>query len=280
MAFRDCKMNGIERLYYKYVDFLWYQGSNQKAIEFLNEKCLTKFPKCHKFFLQLGQVYHYMGNIEMSRQSYLSGTRIVPNCSLLWISLSKIDEIDLRNPVRARSILDRGLSKNPDDALLHIGKIQMEMRLGNLDQAALLTTQALQKFPNNALLWVEQIKLLKHANRSSSKKTIFHDALKKTQNDHRVLLEIGLSFYAEAQYQISLKWLERALRKSPVYGDTWVWLFRTYARLDKDPIDLYKMFDQYEPIDGPEWKATAKSVKFRYCTPREILLRLIDKKIE
>lgn len=101
-----------------------------------------------------------MGNIEMSRETYLSGTRLVPNCPLLWVSLSKIDEIDLKNPVRARSILDRGLLKNPDDVLFYIAKIQMEIRLGNLDQAELLVTQALQKFPSNALLWVEQIKLI------------------------------------------------------------------------------------------------------------------------
>ena len=59
-------------------------------------------------------------------------------------------------------IKDRGLLKNPDDVLFYIAKIQMETRLGNLDQAELLVTQALQKFPSNALLWVEQIKLFKH----------------------------------------------------------------------------------------------------------------------
>ncbi|QHS71618.1 U4/U6-U5 snRNP complex subunit PRP6 [Saccharomyces paradoxus] len=277
-SLKDSNINGIESLYYKYVNFLRYQDLNQEAIKFLNERCLKLFPNCRKFFLQLGQIYHSIGNIEMSRQTYLSGTRIVPNCPLIWVSLAKVDEIDLKNPVRARSILDRGLLKNPDDALFYIAKIQMEIRLGNLDQAELLVTQALQKFPNNALLLVEQIKLLKHGNRNSSKKTVFQDALKRTQNDHRVLLEIGISFYAEAQYQTSLKWLERALKKSSDYGDTWVWLFRTYARLGKDTVDLYNMFDQCEPTYGPEWIAAVKNVKLQYCTPREILLHLINDK--
>lgn len=154
----------------------------------------------------------------------------------------------------------------------------MEIRLDNLDQAELLVTQALQKFPSNALLWVEQIKLFKHGNKSSLKKTIFQDALRRTQNDHRVLLEIGVSFYAEAQYETSLKWLERALKKCSRYGDTWVWLFRTYARLGKDTVDLYNMFDQCEPTYGPEWIAASKNVKMQYCTPREILLRLMNDK--
>lgn len=277
-SLEDFKISGTERLYYKYVNFLRYQDLNEEAIKFLNERCLKSFPICHKFFLQLGQIYHSMGNIEMSRETYLSGTRLVPNCPLLWVSLSKIDEIDLKNPVRARSILDRGLLKNPDDVLFYIAKIQMEIRLDNLDQAELLVTQALQKFPSNALLWVEQIKLFKHGNKSSLKKTIFQDALRRTQNDHRVLLEIGVSFYAEAQYETSLKWLERALKKCSRYGDTWVWLFRTYARLGKDTVDLYNMFDQCEPTYGPEWIAASKNVKMQYCTPREILLRLMNDK--
>lgn len=62
---------------------------------------------------------------------------------------------------------------------------------------------------------MEQIKLFKHGNKSSLK-TIFQDALRRTQNDHRVLLEIGVSFYAEAQYETSLKWLERALKSARV----------------------------------------------------------------
>lgn len=277
-ALSDSHINGIERLYYKYVNFLRYQGFTGQAIEILKEKCSTGFRNCHKFFLQLGQVYHSVGNIELARQTYLSGTREVPNCPLLWVSLSKIDEIDLKNPIRARSILDRGLLKNGNDALFYIAKVQMEIRLGNLDQAELLTIQALQHFPNDALVWVEQIKLLNYGKKSSSRKTIFQDALKRTQNDHRVLLEIGISFYRETQYQTSLKWLERAMKKSPIYGDTWVWLFRTYAKLKKDPVELYKLFDQYEPIYGPEWISVAKHVKMQYYTPRKILSHLIDKK--
>ncbi|EHN03723.1 Prp6p [Saccharomyces cerevisiae x Saccharomyces kudriavzevii VIN7] len=280
IIFRDSKINGIERLYYKYVDFLRYQDLNKHAIEFLNEKCLKKFPNCPKFFLQLGQIYHSINNIEMSRQIYLSGTKIVSDCASIWISLSKIDEVDSKNSIRARSILDRGLLKNRNNVSFYIAKVQMEIRLGNLDQATLLATQALQKFSNNALLWVERIKLLNYGNTSSSKKIIFQDALKRTQNDYRVLLEIGISFYRETQYQTSLKWLERALKKSPEYGDTWVWLFRTYAKLEKDPADLHELFDQYEPIYGPEWTAVAKNVKMQYCTKREILLHIMDKKID
>ncbi|CCD22731.1 U4/U6-U5 snRNP complex subunit PRP6 NDAI_0A05760 [Naumovozyma dairenensis CBS 421] len=216
---------GVEKFHYYYASLLRYNGQNEKAIQFLSESCLPHFPKNYKFYLQLGQIYIDTKDYKTSREIYLSGTKELPDSPLLWIYLARTDEIYLKNTIRARSELDTAILKNPTLDILLITKAQMESRLENYQQAELIVDQGLMKFPKSPGLWVERIRLLGNK-RASQRKTIFQDALKKTGNDHAILLEIGMSLYSESQYQASLKWFERAVRKNPRYGDSWIWLFR------------------------------------------------------
>lgn len=270
---------GIKRLYYKYVSFLRFKSKDEEAIKFLKEKCLSLLPNCYKFYLQLGQIYFERKQYDQARAIYSEGVKKFPNNVILWISLSKLDEIALGKPTKARADLDLAIVKNSNnienEILLNVEKIQLEKRTNNKDQARLVVTQNLKKYPNNELFWVENIRLLdtKH---SSQKKTTFQDALKKTQNNHLVLLAIGVSFYHDSQFSSAIKWIERATKSNPIYGDSWVWLYRCQQRLNRDTKMTIREVKTNEPVYGPEWTSVSKNPATQYLEPTKILEILVE----
>lgn len=266
--------SNLDRLYLKYVNFLRFRNENQKAIDFLEQECIGRFPNYYKFYIQLGQIYQYIGQPKKMRETYSIGSKTLPHCAILWILKAKADEIDFQQPTRARSELDKALLKNPNEISLYLAKIQMEVRLGFQDQARLIVQQALQKFPNSPDLWSANISLLP-AKRASMKKTMFQDALKKTNNSCQVLLEIGLSFYRDSQFVTALKWFDRASKSDPKYADAFVWSARSTKRLKKDTTPIYDHVEQCEPVYGPLWISIAKNVRYQYLKPSQILDILI-----
>ncbi|EDO17590.1 hypothetical protein Kpol_1061p12 [Vanderwaltozyma polyspora DSM 70294] len=267
----------IERLYYKYISFLRYQNENEKAIQLLENDYIQKFSSNHKFYLQLGQIYETIGDIESSRKWLKYGTEKIPSCPALWVSLSKLDECSFNNSVKARADLDMAILKNPKEELLFLAKAQLEKRLGNVEQASLVVSQGLKQLSSSAVLWVEKIKL-SNSKKPISKKTLFQDALKNTSNSYLTLLEIGISFYQDLQFQTALKWLHRSTKSNPRYGDSWVWLARCYIKL-KTPINSCReQIEEVEPTHGPEWISISKDINTQYLKPSDILDRLLQKK--
>lgn len=264
----------LERLYYKYVDFLRFQQRDEEAIKVLKERCLIKFPECYKFYLQLGQIYHNMGRINDCRENYNTGTERLPNCVLLWVSLSRLEEIDSHRPTKARSVLDMALIKNPENEYLFLAKAQLEFRLGNSDQARFIIHQALQKHPRSSSLWAENIRLLP-VKRANVRKTMFQDALKNTGNSCEILLEIGISFFKESQYEVALKWFDRACKKNPSYGDSWVWLARCNKKLNNDLTPIIEQVKENEPTHGRLWIKVSKNPKSQYQSSSQILNLLL-----
>lgn len=271
----DGEVLNLERLYLKYVSFLRCQGEAQKAIEFLEQKCLGRFPTCYKFYLQMGQLYQDIGQLDKMKETYNIGTKTFPHCATLWIVKAKAYEVVLNQPTKARSELDLAILKNPSEVSLFVAKIQMETRLGYSDQARLITQQALQNFPDSPELWAENIKLLP-ARKASMKKTVFQDALKKTNNSCQVLIEIGLSFYQDSQFMTASKWFDRACKRCPRYADAWVWAARCYKRLQRDLSHIYEQLEKYEPVYGPLWISISKDIQYQYLKPSQILDILLE----
>lgn len=264
---------GLERLYYRYISFLRFKGDNKRALTLLEEKYLQEYPECEKLYLQWGQIYSDLNQFRKSRECFSIGTKKIPRSCHLWKALSELDEQALQKHTLARSDLDLGLLKNPDSEQLFFAKIQMETRLGNYDIARLLVSESLRKFPESPLLWAENIKL---TSKKSLKRTVFQDALKATNNDGRVLLEIGINFFRDAQYEKSLKWLERATTSNPLYGDAWLWLARCNKKLGKSIEPLLNQVEDYEPRYGNEWISMSKNVKRQYLSPAQILKASIE----
>ncbi|CCF58280.1 hypothetical protein KAFR_0E01260 [Kazachstania africana CBS 2517] len=262
--------DSMGRFYYKYVNFLRFRGENSTAIKILEDICLSNYDNNYKFYLQLGQIFLDIGRFENARETFKVGTNKLEACAPLWLALANVDEKQLKNTVKARSDLDLGLIKNPNNEELIVAKAQLEERLGNKDQAKLIIAQALKAHPEKASLWTESIRLLR-SQKSSSKKTTFQDALKHTKNDYRVLLEIGISFYLDSQFVTASKWIERAAKANTAYGDSWVWLCRCYRKQRKETSSIYKQVQNHEPRYGPEWISISKDVKKQFANTSQIL---------
>ncbi|CAB4253129.1 similar to Saccharomyces cerevisiae YBR055C PRP6 Splicing factor, component of the U4/U6-U5 snRNP complex [Maudiozyma barnettii] len=278
---------GLERLVHKYVSFLRHQRENELAITLISDQFIPLFHNCYKLYLQLGQIYCHLENYTDARSILVQGTEKFPgnnksnsHNALLWIEISKIEEIAMEKPIKARATLDIALIKNSGnptcEIMIYIARIQLEKRTNNNDQAQLLVSQGLKAYPNSALLWTENITLL-DTKRSSQKKTVFQDALRNTKNSYLVMLEIGKTFYKECQYTTAIKWIERATKANPAYGDSWVWNYRCERKLNRDTKGIIQKVSSVEPVYGPEWISISKNPASQYFSSKEILKTLTSK---
>ncbi|SMN20323.1 similar to Saccharomyces cerevisiae YBR055C PRP6 Splicing factor, component of the U4/U6-U5 snRNP complex [Maudiozyma saulgeensis] len=276
--------SGLDRLAHKYVSFLRYKSENELAITLLLDKFIPLFPNFYKLYLQLAQIYCDLKNYNDARSILIKGIEKI-SCNnksnshnaLLWIEISKIEEIAMEKPTKARATLDVALIKNSGNSMseimIHVAKIQLEKRTQNKDQARLLVSQGLKTFPNSELLWTENITLL-DAKRTSQKKTMFQDALRNTKNNYLVMLEIGKTFYKESQYATAIKWIERATKANPNYGDSWIWNYRCEKKLNRDTNGIIQKVTSIEPAYGPEWISVSKNPSSQYFRSLEILKTL------
>lgn len=271
---RDSETPDLEKLYYKFISFLRFRQENTAAIEMLNDTCIPRFPNCAKFYLQLGQIYHDLGQVEASHTAFEGGTKALPHNIPLWISLARVEEVDFKRFAKARSVFDVALLKNPANEMLSLARAQMETRLGNYDQARFIIQQSLQKSPKNASLWAENIRILP-LKRANIRKTVFQDALTNTNNNSEILVEVGISFYRESQYETAVKWFERATRSNPSYGDSWVWLARCHKKLDRDIQKIISEVEIHEPTHGTLWISVSKAPSTQYYSPSKILVTLL-----
>lgn len=269
--FDNQKIKGKERLYIKYVSFLRYQGKSKPAVDFIKEKCLVEFPRFYKFYLQIGQIYEKeVGDFKESVSWYHKGEQNFPESTLFPISLANVYTMGIKNVAKARSTLEMALAKSPRDENLYQSLVQLERSQQNIDQANLLIERALRVLPASPVIWSEKLKSLS-GRKSSTKKIIFKDALTKTKNNYLVLLQISLSFYEEGQYKVAMKWLQRAIKGQPQYGDIWIWLARTHQQLKLDLDDIYNKVNLYEPKYGSEWIRVTKGTSTQYFTPSQVV---------
>lgn len=273
-------IKGKERLYMKYVSFLRYQNKSKLAIDFITNKCVVEFPEFYKFYLQIGQIYEKeIGDFKESVSWYHKGEQKFPNYTLFSISLSSVYATGIKNIAKARSVLEMALAKSPRDENLYQSLVQLERSQQNVDQANLLIERALRLLPESPVIWSEKLKSLA-GRKSSTKKIIFKDALTKTKNNYLILLHIALSFYEEGQYKVAMKWLQRAIKAQPQYGDIWIWLARTHQQLKLDLDDIYNKVNLYEPKYGPEWIQVTKGTSTQYLTPSQVVLYLLQASVD
>ncbi|KAG0661248.1 hypothetical protein C6P44_002857 [Monosporozyma unispora] len=264
-------VKGKERLYIKYVSFLRYEGKFEVAVDFIKSKCMLEYPTFYKFYLQIGQIYENdFGRFKESIFWYSKGEQTFPQNSNFPISLSNVYIHGLKNIAKGRSILEMALAKSPQNETLYQSLIQLEKSQQNMDQVNLLIERALKVLPQHPVIWSEKLKSLS-GRKSSTKKVIFKDALTKTKNNYLVLLQIAISFYEDGQYKVAEKWLQRAIKGNPQYGDSWIWLARTHQQLGIDLTDIYHKVNLYEPKYGSSWLQITKATATQYSTPNEVV---------
>lgn len=260
---------GLERVFYRYVSFLRFQNRNEEALKLLETNFLQRAHGCEKLYLQWGQIYVHLGDLPQAQKCFAAGVKELPTSANLWIALAHTDK-DQVGSAKARSDYDIALLKVPREKseILLVSRIHLEKGLGNLDQARLLVTQALRDFPASSLLWVEHLRLL---NKKSLRKTAYQDALKSTNSDPRVLVEIGCHLFGESSYEKALKWFQKAASASPLYGDAWIWICRCYKKLERDPSSIFSEVEDIEPRYGPEWVKRSKDVNNLTLSPAQVL---------
>lgn len=263
-----------ERVTYKYINFLRYTGRDGEALKLLEFQYLEKYPTCYKLHLQVAQIHESLQHYDKVVQDFERATALLPRCSILWTEYSKFVELRENNVMRARSILDLGLSKSPESTSIRKARIELEIRQNNFTQVDLLISQGIQQFRKNEWFWALAMRAAK-GKKSVHKKTLFQDALKATDNSYLILYEIGRSFYFDNQYAVALKWFERSLSKYTKFGDVWLYKALCLHRMKKDiKICLDSVLEE-EPRYGEEWIKMSKQISNIYKPPLEIFQMLL-----
>merc|ERR1739845_254265 len=141
----------------------------------LIEEGISLYPKFPKLWVMWGQICSHgldnsVRNLERARKFYKKGLQHCPDCTVLWILASRLEE---RAPIydkritlkifykfgftKARSFLELSRVKNPKNPELWLEAIRLERRAGNENLAVTLMSRALQECPNSGILLAENI---------------------------------------------------------------------------------------------------------------------------
>lgn len=265
------------RIWYKYIHyqrFRFYQKEilSEKLLECI-EEAIDNFPENQRLHLQRGQILMLdINDIEKARVFLSHSVKFCPRSIAIWKAYADLEEFFFKNILKARSILDLGLLKNPESDLLWVLKVLLELRAGDKNSASQICSRALQKFPNSPLLWVQSLNLI---NKQSQKKNAFLDALKKTNNAPEVLVEIGKSFFTEGKYAKAEQWFQRGVDSEVAYGESWAWLLKALEKTGKVEriAELQKTVEiNFDEINrGEIWIKCKKDPKNLTASANEVL---------
>lgn len=270
------------RIWYKHIHlqrYIHYKNPDdtfETRIMSLLDDAMSRFPDEEKLYLQKGQILlDDLHKAEDARECFLIGTNNLPNSTKLWISLSQLDEQHLKVIIRARSVLDRAIFKNPKSDLLWTEKIKLERRNNDMIAARQLCNKALKSFNSSPYIWLEYLSMIP---KMSQRKNALLDALKATDNSAIILLNIGLFFLVDGKPDKARAWLERSLTSDRTNGDIWGWLYNYFSKYSKDSDhELTEFFDRFGQEEefinsGDTWNKVSKEVKNLAKEPKEILL--------
>ncbi|ODV84953.1 hypothetical protein CANARDRAFT_28689 [[Candida] arabinofermentans NRRL YB-2248] len=254
---RDRLADVSPRVWYKNVNFLRTLGKTDLALKMIDDG-LNLHPTEPKLYMQMGQIYEDLENYEKARDSYHMGTKACSDSSILWVSLSRIDEQRLNKVVRARSILDQGLAMNPIDDMIFLERIALEKRAGNHQQSRSLLAKGLKTIPNSPLLWKEEILSAK----ASQRKNVYTMALNKTDDNPLVILTIAKDMWNTGKISRAKQFFDACLAKDPDFGDCYIqyYLFLLKHGSTDELEALEKMVVENDPHHGPEWCSVSKKI--------------------
>ncbi|CUM66378.1 uncharacterized protein PRCAT00004042001 [Priceomyces carsonii] len=267
------------RVWFKHIHLLRFLEHNshlpsyEEDILSATNEALDRFPSSEKLYLQKGQILlHDLAKPDRARDTFSSGVKECPSCIELWIYLSKVDEVYLNSLIRARSVFDNAILKNPSSDVLWREKLDLERRCHNLIAARQINNKALKEHPSSSVLWVQHLSLI---SKTSEKKTALLDSLKSTNNSAKVLLHVGVIFWHDNKYSKARSWFERALSSDKTNGDAWAWLYLFLKNngTETEMTDLIKDFSSNSDgiRKGDRWNATNKDPSNLNKSPREIL---------
>ena len=268
-----------DRVWYKHIHLVRCMNNREQNPNYegqilaLLESGLDSFPESPRLHLQKIQVLlRDLRKPDIARESARAAVEKLPSIVELWILLSHIDEQHLNILIKARSVLDTAILKNPTSDKLWTAKIQLERRNKDFVAARQLVNKGLKAFPKSSRIWIEYLSLIP---KMSHRKTAFLDALKSTENSPEILLGIGVFFWLDSKHSKAKSWFERALSNDRNSGECWGWLFnfmKSYGKQQEKENLINSFESHYEEINkGDIWNSTNKDITNFEKTPKEIL---------
>lgn len=260
-----------------YTKYLLSQKEYQEAELYLDQ-ALEKCPDESLNYLLRSEVSLMQNDLRSCQLILSKGMRQCPNYINLYIEAAKV-ESRLNDHEGARSILNIGLVNNQESDQLYQAKAILETKSNNNTQARHFVAQGLKMCPESWRLWSENIKLLP---KKSMRKTMFQDALNKTNEHPMIMVEIGKVFAYEFQFERAKTWFQRAIKENGSFGDSWAWLYYTETQLDSESRSLENIIQRIteeEPRFGPLWENFTNSHTHFTDSP-DIILKLVVSHIE
>lgn len=97
------------------------------------------------------------------------------------------------------------------------------------------------------------------------RKTKSLDALKRCENDARVLLAVAKLLLSDRRIKKARRWFNRTIKLDPDYGDAWAayYKFELLHGDESQQDEVLKHCVTTEPRHGPLWQSVAKVVSLK-----------------
>lgn len=225
------KTDALSQIWAKSADFERRHGTVDEALKVANAG-LAKHRTFDKLHMIKGQILESLNNVAGAREAYAAGTKACPDSIPLWILSSRLEE-RAGLAIKARAIMERARHLNPKKDELWAESCAIEERAAGASstsasnsagplQAKNMMSRALQDCPHSGLLYAQSIWWELRPQR----KARAVDALKKCNNDPRVIATVARLFWSERKLDKARSWFERACNADPDLGDLWAWWYK------------------------------------------------------
>ena len=221
------------------------KSASQAIIEFLDEACV---------YVEMGQILHLQQKYDDEQKIYELGIKKCAKNEKLYINLSNLHFKVRRNIIKARSVLEEGISRNLKSESLHHSRIMLELDSNNREHATRLVSKALTLMPSSPLLWNVNIQLAT----KQQVKNIYALALKKTNDHPMIILTIAQDLWKLGKMDRAQQFFKACLDKDANYGDAYVHYYAFLLKFGsrEEIAALEKMFVERIHLHGELWERT------------------------
>lgn len=121
---KACTNAPTARVFMKSAKLEWQLNELTKAMDLVNEG-IRQFPDFPKLWMMKGQLLEQQLFHDLAREAYQDGLKKCPNSIILWTLLAKL-ELKCGQAIKARSVLEKARTKNPQNPILWLHSIRLE----------------------------------------------------------------------------------------------------------------------------------------------------------
>ena len=226
---------------------------------------LEKFPTAWKMWLMLGQLEEAQGDADAARTAYTKGCRRCHDAIPLWTAAATLEQRSGFS-AKARAILEQARTRNPKNEWLWLAATRQERAAdpSGVDPEAIkaadaLLSKGLQECPASGALWAEAVKMAPRPQRKA--KSV--DALKRCDNDPRIIASIANLFWQDRKVDKARSWFNRACTIDPDIGDHWAAYYRFELQHGGDvaAAAVATRCVEADPKHGELWQRVSKRVE-------------------